>query len=387
MTNARDTFPIGYHTLHSDVSVNFQLNRFWNWVGEEQMLKQLRDAGQRISSYDDLTRELLALGEQALTEERPLPAAYFMRTAEFFMRADDPRRRPTRDRFVELVRRELGVGDDAHCSIPYEGAQLSAYRFTPPAPAGRLVVFGGFDSNIEEWFPLLLALREEGLDVVGFDGPGQGAVLEQDMPLTADWHRPVAAVLDYFGLDDVTLLGFSLGGCLVMRAAAYEPRVTRVIAQDLLSDLSECFSRPLSRPRRALVDHSGQLPDLVVNAVIGAARRTDLLTDWGIGQAMRVLGAADPAEVFEAVHALRTDDVSPLVTQDVLLLAGALDHYVPLHQLGDQLATLTSARSVSARLFTEAEQAQNHCQIGNLGLALRVIVDWLDTSGGREVRP
>jgi len=35
------------------------------------------------------------------------------------------------------------------------------------------------------------------------------------MPLTADWHRPVAAVLDYFGLDDVTLLGFSLGGCLV----------------------------------------------------------------------------------------------------------------------------------------------------------------------------
>ena len=37
------------------------------------------------------------------------------------------------------------------------------------------------------------------------------------MPLTADWHRPVAAVLDYFGLDDVTLLGFSLGGCLIMR--------------------------------------------------------------------------------------------------------------------------------------------------------------------------
>jgi hypothetical protein len=69
------TFSIGYHTLHPDVSVNFQLNRFWNWVGEAQILEELRDAGQWISSYDALTRELLALGEQALAEERPLPAA------------------------------------------------------------------------------------------------------------------------------------------------------------------------------------------------------------------------------------------------------------------------------------------------------------------------
>lgn len=37
--------------------------------------------------------------------------------------------------------------------------------------------------------------------------------------MTPQWHKPVAAVLDYFDLDDVTLLGFSLGGCLVMRAA------------------------------------------------------------------------------------------------------------------------------------------------------------------------
>lgn len=27
--------------------------------------------------------------------------------------------------------------------------------------------------------------------------------------------------------------------------------------------------------------------------------------------------------------------------------------------------------------------AQNHCQIGNMGLALKLILDWLDESGGR----
>jgi hypothetical protein len=99
------------------------------------------------------------------------------------------------------------------------------------------------------------------------------------------------------------------------------------------------------------------------------------------------MGAATPAEVFKVWRDYRTDDVSPLVTQDVLLMAGAKDHYVPLHQLGDQLLTLTAARSTTARVFTEAEQAQNHCQIGNTGLAIKVILDWLDAVGGRTGDP
>jgi hypothetical protein len=35
-------------------------------------------------------------------------------------------------------------------------------------------------------------------------------------------------------------------------------------------------------------------------------------------------------------------------------------------------------RSLTARLFTRAEQAQNHCQVGNLELALDVIVTWIE---------
>ena len=39
---------------------------------------------------------------------------------------------------------------------------------------------------------------------------------------------------------------------------------------------------------------------------------------------------------------------------------------------------LTNARSITARLFTRGESAQNHCQSGNQGLALKTIVNWLD---------
>ena len=52
--------------------------------------------------------------------------------------------------------------------------------------------------------------------------------------------------------------------------------------------------------------------------------------------------------------------------------------------LSDQLLTLTAARSIASGVFSELEHAQNHCQIRNTGLALRVIVDWLDATGGRD---
>jgi len=51
------------------------------------------DVATRIVSYQDWTRELLALGEQALAEARPLPAAYLFGMAEFFLPAEDPRKR------------------------------------------------------------------------------------------------------------------------------------------------------------------------------------------------------------------------------------------------------------------------------------------------------
>jgi hypothetical protein len=98
------------------------------------------------------------------------------------------------------------------------------------------------------------------------------------------------------------------------------------------------------------------------------------------------MGVSTPADVFQAWRKYRTDDVSSLVTQNVLLMAGTQDHYMPLHMLPDQLMTLTAAPSVSARVFTEAESAQNHCQIGNMGLALKVILDWLDETGGRKAQ-
>jgi alpha-beta hydrolase superfamily lysophospholipase len=377
-------FPVGYYELHPNVSLNFQLNRFYGWANDGQMLDEIRAAVPRISSYADWTREMLQLSDNALAAGRRLPAAYYSRGAQFFLDPDDPRYEPALQRFLDNVVAGNGVTPDRHHLVPYQGTHLSAYRFTPAEPRGTIVVFGGFDSYIVEWLPAAIALRDAGLDTVIFDGPGQGAVLDAGTPMTPDWHLPVAAVLDHFGLNDVTLMGFSLGGCLVLRAAAREPRVSRVIAFDIMTDLFECITRsPAGVALGSIGANADRIPAPVIDAAFEAIGKVDLLTEWGFKQAKRVMGVTTPSEALTVWQGYRTDDVAPLVTQPVLLMAGTEDHYVPLHQLGDQVLTLTAAPSVSARVFTEAEQAQNHCQIGNTGLAIKVILDWIDATGGR----
>ena len=59
-------------------------------------------------------------------------------------------------------------------------------------------------------------------------------------------------------------------------------------------------------------------------------------------------------------------------------MAGSKDHLVPTDRFYDQAKSLSNARSVTMRLFTRDEGAQNHCQVGNYGLALRTIVTWLN---------
>jgi len=71
---------------------------------------------------------------------------------------------------------------------------------------------------------------------------------------------------------------------------------------------------------------------------------------------------------------------SDLVKQDVLILTGREEHFIPFKMHDMQVKALTNAKSVTARVFTKEEQAQNHCQIGNIGLALDVMVKWIEKS-------
>lgn len=68
---------------------------------------------------------------------------------------------------------------------------------------------------------------------------------------------------------------------------------------------------------------------------------------------------------------------SDLVKQDVLILTGAEDHFIPIKMHHKQVNALTNANSITEKIFTREEQGQNHCQIGNFGLAVDVMAKWI----------
>jgi pimeloyl-ACP methyl ester carboxylesterase len=375
------TFPVGYYQIHPDYSLNYQMNRFM--TGEQSMIAEMLDVAPRIHTYADHQREFLALAKQALKNGKKLEAAYYLRDAEFFMFPTDPAKQPTRKQFMELMMECHGVTDDLQYAVPYQPAALKAFRFQPPHPKGTLVMFGGYDSYIEEYFSTMAYFRDAGYDVISFEGPGQGAVLEDfHLAMTPEWDKVVKAVLDYFGLDDVTLLGISLGGCLSIRAAAYESRVRCVITDDIFTDVWQCIQRyvrldPAVQTQLTQLVEAGDANR--VNALLEQHMQTSLVLQWAVIQGMLVMGTSTPYEFINQAQLYRTADVSDLLKQDVLLLAGTEDLYVPLEQFYEQVRTLTNVRSLTARKFTREEQAQNHVHVGNFGLSLRVMLNWLDS--------
>ena len=146
MVHTSALFPVGYHDLHPDVSLNYQLNRFWNWVGEPEMLDELRRVAPNLTDYHEWVRRLLALGEQALAEGRMLAGAYLIRAGEFFMSADDPRRRDAGRRIASPRRRPAGSSwssaaltatsrNGYHCCWPCAVLSWTSSRSTVPVKA------------------------------------------------------------------------------------------------------------------------------------------------------------------------------------------------------------------------------------------------------------
>jgi hypothetical protein len=98
-----------------------------------------------------------------------------------------------------------------------------------------------------------------------------------------------------------------------------------------------------------------------------------------INQTLYIIQKEDVLDVVRWELAMNKEFLhSELVDQDVLLLGGEKDTFHPPVLYHKQWKALTHARSITGRLFTEADGAAHHCAIGNMGLAAQVMLDWLD---------
>lgn len=377
--------PVGYHQFSKKPFVNYQLNRWWS-LGYTDF-DEISEAGRRIRSFEDNRLVFSELAERAETTGRLRNAAFYWRAAEFLTSPHAPQKAELYERFSATFYDAFAEDGIERHEIPYQGRALSAMRLAPlgapssgPSGTGRgtVVIHGGFDSFIEEFYCFWRAFAEAGYEVIAFDGPGQGAsLIRHGVAADHDWEKPVAAVLDYFGRDDVTLLGISFGGYWCVRAAAFEKRIKRLIVHGPFYDLME----PQSGFVRGMVSWMLRHRRFLNWSIRLRARAIPTL-QHAVHQVLHVNRKldADPALAAEWLLQMNKDHIhSELVDQDVLVLGGEKDRFQSPKLYHLQMAALVNARSVAGRMFTEAEHAANHCQMGNLGLALDHMVTWLGT--------
>ncbi|MDC7952236.1 alpha/beta hydrolase [Liquorilactobacillus mali] len=374
-------FPIGIYQLNHDQSVNFQMNRFFNWSNDKVLLEQMKALDKINQTYPSLINDFKKLGEKSVEEGQILRAAMYFRAAEFYLPETDPSKQQLRKKFISLNNKFYDIDEKQHFLIPYHDGKLSAYRLTSKNSRGTILFINGFDGYIEELTRMMLVYQDAGYDVIYFDGPGQGYALEENkMPMTSEWEEPVKGILDYFNVDDITAIGMSLGGNLVLHAAAFEKRIKRTVCFDVLPSLFNCITRQLPETIKNQISSSIAKNENVesINAALNRLMEKSLMLQWAIQQGMHVLGASTPYDFIKQSLDYDSSKISELVDQDILLLAGQDDHYVALDQLPLQISTLSNAHSVTARIFTAKESASNHCQLGNIGLAISTILNWLD---------
>lgn len=318
---------------------------------------------------------------------------YFL--AAFYLPEHDQRKR----HFIDAASRNF---DASHThlamrrhTVPYKDGSLTAIHWQadpddrarfPDAPS-TLVMMNGFDGYAEEIMGFAEYFPCRPFDIITFDGPGQGHTALAGMPLDPRWEIPTTAVLDYFDLDGAAALGVSFGGYLVMRAAAYCPRISHVIAFDMMYRLLDGLTLPLPRPLRPIADAvvGNPRPAWLIDAALRVAPRFSADLAWKLQQASHLTGLSRPSEVLRAFGNYTMEPLEGRITQPCLVLAGDADQYVPFERLGDVRQALRGAESLEVRAFRHAQDPDmaQHCQIGDLDRAFAIIGRWLS---GRRPR-
>lgn len=379
---------MSYEQLNPIPQLNFQANRVLTYGDLACDAQEIREAVRNIRTLAEWDRAWSALAEKAEREDRWLHAAYYYRMVEFFLKADSPQKEPMYETCLACFYR--GFDDKLHLryqrhEIPFEGGTLHAITIPAAQEKGTVLICGGYDSFIEEFVLQIRDLAVRGYSVVLFEGPGQGWCLREKMYFRYDFEKPTSAVLDYFDIKRCAMVGISWGGYFVLRSAAFEPRITAAVAYDVMDNglevMTSVLPKPVCRLIRWALRHGNQ--DLV-NGLTSRIRKRSILADWALSQGMAITGTKTAFAFYEALSRHTLSGIEDRITQDTLLLAGEKDHYIPVNQYFRLKENLHHTRSLTCRLFTEAEGGEQHCQIGNHMLAVNTILDWLDRVYGEK---
>ena len=375
-------FKTGEYQLNNEPNFNFQLNRTIMWDGGD--INDIEQISQKITNSETWKKELVSLGDVAIKGNRIKEAIAYYRMSEFFMYDGDSDKllyyQKATSMFYDYYSEFFTNGRVKKYEVPYENIVLPVL-FAKANGSFRdiIILHGGNDSYMEELFFGMLYLSEHGFDVYLFEGPGQGGVLRtQGKPFTHEWEKPVGKICDYFNLNDVTIIGASLGGMLAPRAAAFEKRIKRVVCWSIFPNFLYVTYGLLSKKLKNAFSFFIKIKaKFIINIIAKIKMKRSQLIHWGLKHGMYAYGANTPYDYFTKMNKFQMLDIGNKIDQDVLIIGATKDHFINYHLYKEEIDVLTNIHSLTFKLFTEKQNASSHCNVGNTKLILDNIIDWI----------
>lgn len=249
--------------------------------------------------------------------------------------------------------------------VPFEGSTLPAY-FVPAQspnaakPSGRhptAIFICGLDTTKELWYlRARLQFAARGVNCLFIDTPGIGEALRVNKLVTRhDYEKPVGAAIDWLEkraeVDParIGIVGSSLGGYYIARAAAFEPRLKAAAAWGAIYDYHRVWVRRVT-----------------TGGIVAAPRF----------QLMFITGTDTMEAGIEAVKDFRIADFASRIQCPFLVMHGAEDLQVLMEDAHAMYAALGS-KDKQMVVFDGKNGGAAHTQFDNHLPALQICADWV----------
>lgn len=349
--------------------------------------------GERVAGFADTS---LRAGDRSEARGALLRAATYLSLPLYFvLGTSDPGRQAAAYRAMNArwaAAARLLEPPAMRVRIPYEGSSLPGWFLRPPGPVRRrptLILTNGNDAQDVALYVYGAATAlARGMNALIYEGPGQGAMLFlRGVPFRPDWERVVTPIVDWLRRrrdvdpERIALSGWSQGGELVARAAAFEHRLAALVCDPGIVHYASVFDLPQpfidlvtsGRDAEADAEWASVLPGLPASIRFAYAK-----------------GSAPfrPQSFSDLVRTILQYDISPAlaarITAPTLVLGYEGETFFPgqAQQLHDRLRTRQAFRYLTA-----AEGAQLHDAPMAPQRRNQLVFDWLGRVLELDARP
>lgn len=354
------------------------------------------------SAFFDLANTTKAAAEDPALAYDPInvrdswfSTATYFRRADFYLHGnwDDPRINKYWDEQIAAFDKgNAGLPiPGQRLTIPADGFDVEAIWF--PASADNctkhptLILGNGYDGSQEDLYhTVVVPAQARGWNCLTYEGPGHPTVRRrQSLGFIYDWERVVTPLVDHLlshkadvvDQDRLALFGYSFGGYLAARAAAFEPRLSAVLLDGGIWSAYDAWISVLSSDAIAMLDSGDQKGfDAMVQSMRNAPNATSGLR-WGIDQGLWSFNTKSAYDWFKKAKDFTLEGVVDRINMPMWIADAQFEGF-----FSGQAKPVKDALGERATYHLFNGTAGYHCQVGALQEMNREMFAWLNRTLG-----